>query len=90
MLVLRGHPNIIRFFGFFADDSYMYIVMVSPPFFFMYGNIFMHGSIAARYFRNHDKSTLRSACHAWQACMQRNRRFRHAHVRAFPDFCVGS
>ena len=28
MLVLRGHPNIIRFFGFFADDSCMYIVMV--------------------------------------------------------------
>lgn len=28
MLVLRGHPNIIRFVGFFADDSYMYIVMV--------------------------------------------------------------
>ena len=32
-----------------------------------------------RYFRNIDKSTLRSACHAWQACVQRNRRFRFAH-----------
>ena len=57
--------------------------MVSPPFFFM------HGNIAVRYLRNHDKSTLRSACHAWQACMQRNRRFRHAHVRAFPAFVWG-
>ena len=29
---------------------------------------------------NIDKSTLRSACPAWQACVQRNRRFRYAHV----------
>lgn len=27
------------------------------------------GNIAVRYFRNIDKSTLRSACHAWQACV---------------------
>ena len=32
-----------------------------------------------RYFRNIDESTLRSACHAWQACVQRNRRLRFAH-----------
>ena len=51
--------------------------------------MFMHGNIAVRYLRNHDKSTLRSACHAWQACMQRNRRFRHARVRAFPAFVWG-
>lgn len=28
MLLLRGHPNIIRFVGFFSDASFMYIVMV--------------------------------------------------------------
>lgn len=28
MLLLRGHPNIIKFYGFFADDEYIYIAMV--------------------------------------------------------------
>lgn len=36
-----------------------------------------------RCFRNIDKSTLRSACHRWQACVQRNRRFRFAHFCPF-------
>lgn len=27
MLLLRGHPNIVKFFGFFEDGSYYYIVM---------------------------------------------------------------
>ena len=29
-------------------------------------SLIIQGNIAARYFRNHDKSTFRSACHAWQ------------------------
>ena len=31
-----------------------------------------------RCFQSNDKSTLRSACHTWQACVQRNHRFRIA------------
>ena len=27
MLLLRGHPTIVKFFGFFADSSYGYIAM---------------------------------------------------------------
>lgn len=27
MLLLRGHPNIVKFFGFFKDSNYYYIVM---------------------------------------------------------------
>ena len=30
---------------------------------------------------NIDKSTFRIACHAGQACVQRNHRFRYAHFR---------
>lgn len=28
MMLLRGHPNVVKFYGFFADDTYTYIVMV--------------------------------------------------------------
>ena len=41
--------------------------------------VIMERKYRLRYFRNINKSTLRSACHAWQACVQRNRRFRFAH-----------
>ena len=27
MLLLRGHPNIVKFYGFFADSSYAYIAL---------------------------------------------------------------
>lgn len=27
-MLLRGHPNVVKFYGFFADDTYTYIVMV--------------------------------------------------------------
>ena len=29
MILLRDHPNVVKIFGFFADDIYTYIVMVS-------------------------------------------------------------
>mgnify|MGYP006946693035 CR=1 FL=1 len=50
--------------------------------FLIKGNYFfiMHGNIAVWYFRNNDKSTFRSACHAWQAGVQRSLWFRLAHV----------
>ena len=35
-----------------------------------------------RCFQSNDKSTLQSACHTWQACVQRNHNFRFAHFFA--------
>ena len=29
MILLRDHPNVVKIFGFFADDIYTYIIMVS-------------------------------------------------------------
>ena len=40
--------------------------------------VIMERKYRLRYFRNINKSTLRNACHAWQAWVQRNLRFRFA------------
>ena len=37
------------------------------------------GTIAVRFFRNNDKSTLRSGAHGWAPCAHRNLWFRYAH-----------
>ena len=43
------------------------------------------GNIAMRYFRNNDKSTLRSGAHGWAPCAHRNLWFRDAHCCPFEN-----
>ena len=31
MILLRGHPNIVKLYGFFEDSSYSYLVLELVP-----------------------------------------------------------